>query len=64
MSGNFFIVTSLSFSLRLDLDRVVVLDNSRVLNGRNIAAVMEGFHLANRRRVLREAIAAKVDMAI
>ena len=64
MSGNFFIVTSLSFSLRLDLDRVVVLDNSRVLNGRNIAAVMESFHLANGRRVLREAIAAKVDMAI
>ena len=64
LSGNFFIVASLSFCLRLDFDRVVVLDNSRVLNGRNIAAVMEGFHLANGRSVLREAVAAKVDMAI
>ena len=57
-------MASLSFCLRLDFDRVVVLDNSRVLNGWNIAAVMEGFHLANGRSVLREAVAAKVDMAI
>ena len=64
LSGYFFIVASLSFHLRLYLDRVIVLDNARVLNGRNIAAVMKGFHLASDKGVLGEAIAAKVNMAI
>lgn len=62
--GNFVIVTSLSFRLSLQLDRVIVLDDARVLYGRNIATVMEGFHLGNGWGVLGEAIATKVNMAI
>ena len=54
----------MSLRLGLQLDRVAVLDDPRVLDRRNIATVMEGFHLANGRGVLGEAIATKVDMAI
>ena len=64
LTGDSFIVASLRFLLGLDLDRVIVLDNARVLNGRNIATVMEGFHLANDSRSLGEAIATKVNMSI
>ena len=64
LSGNLSIVTSLSLRLGLQLDRVAVLDDARVLNRRDIATVMEGFHLANGRCMLGQAIATKVDMAI
>ena len=62
--GDLVIVTSLSLRLCLHLDRVAVLDDARVLNGRNIAAVVEGFHLGNGRCVLGEAITTKVDVSI
>ena len=64
LSGDLFIVSSLSLRLCLHLDRVAVLDDARVLNGRNIAAVVESFHLGNGRCVLGEAIATKVDVSI
>ena len=64
LSGNLSIVTSLSLRLGLQLDRVSVLDDARVLYRRDIATVVEGFHLANGRCMLGQAIATKVDMAI
>ena len=64
LRGDSFVVASLRIHLGLELDRVVVLDNARVLNWRNIATVMKGFHLGNDSCVLGEAIATEVNMAI